>query len=46
MRSLHLLARILKVYTEALTEFSHIYCPDILNNLLLSQGSVLETVWE
>ena len=30
-RSPHLLARILKVYTEALTEFSHIYYPDGLN---------------
>lgn len=25
---------ILKVYVEALTEFSHLYCPDNLNNTI------------
>ena len=24
------------IYIEALTGFSHIYCPDVLNNILLS----------
>ena len=42
-RSLHLPARILKVYTEALTGFSHIYHPDDLNSTVLSQGCILET---
>lgn len=32
----------LKVYTEALTRFSHIHWPDGLNNTLLSQGCFLE----
>lgn len=41
-RSLHLLARILKVYTEGIMGFSHISCPDGLNNTLLSQGCVSE----
>ena len=43
MRSRHPPVRILKVYTEALTGFSHIYCPDGLSNTWLSQGCVLET---
>ena len=42
-RYLHSTTRILKVYTEALTGFSHIYHPNDLNNTLLSQGCVLET---
>ena len=41
-RSLRPPARILKVYTETLTGFSHISCPDGLNNISLSQGCVLE----
>ena len=32
--------RILKVYLESLTGFSHVYCPDGLNNTLLSQGCI------
>lgn len=32
----------LKVYTEALTRFTHVHCPDGLNNTLLSQGCFLE----
>ena len=36
-------ARILRVYIEALMEFSPIYRPDGLKNILLSQGCVLET---
>ena len=32
----------LKVSIEALTEFSHMYCPDGLINTLLSQGCVFE----
>lgn len=40
--SSNILPRILKVYTEALTGFSHIYCPHGLNNLF-SQGCILET---
>ena len=43
-RSLYPPTRILKVHTEASTGFSHVYCPDGLNNTLLSQGCVLETV--
>lgn len=39
-RSLHLPTRILK---SALTEFSHINCPDGLNSMLLSEGCVLGT---
>lgn len=35
-------ARILKVYTETLTELRHIYCLDGLNNTSLSQGYFLE----
>lgn len=31
----------LKVYREALTGFSRVYCPDGLNHTLLSQGCVL-----
>lgn len=34
--------RILEVFREVLTGFSHIYCPDGLNNALLSQGCDLE----
>lgn len=37
-RSLYLSARIVKVYTEALTGFSHIYHPDDLNDTLLSKA--------
>ena len=40
--SLHPPTRILKVYIEALTRFSHIVHPDGLNNTLLSQGCFLE----
>ena len=40
---LHLPARILKVYIDTLMGFSHIYYPDDLNNISLSQGCVLET---
>ena len=43
-RSLHSPARILKVYTEALTGFSHIFSPDGLNNTLLSQCFILENI--
>ena len=37
-----------KICTEALTMLSHIYCPDGLNNTLLSPGYVLEQppLWE
>lgn len=41
--SLHLSARILKVYIETLMGFSHIFSPDGLNNTLLFQGCILET---
>ena len=41
-RSLHPSARILNVYVEALTGFSHLYRPDDLNNTLVSQGCMLE----
>ena len=34
---------ILEVYREALTGFSHIFCPDGLNHTLLSQDCILET---
>lgn len=37
------LHRILKVYTEALTSFSHIYNPDGLKNTLFSQDYILGT---
>lgn len=30
------------IYDGTLTEFSHLYCPDDLNNLLPSQGCVLK----
>ena len=43
IRSPHPPARILKVCIEALPEFSHIFSLDGLNNILLSQGCVLET---
>lgn len=42
-KSLHPPARILKVYIQTLTGFSHIHNPGGLNNTLLSQGYVLET---
>ena len=40
--------RILKLYTEILTGFSHVYRPDGLNNTLFCQGSILEQLplWE
>lgn len=38
----HLLSRILKVYIQALARFSHVCCPDGLNNTLLSSGYLLE----
>lgn len=39
-RLLHLPARILEVYVEDLTEFSHLFIPDDLNNAVLSRGYV------
>lgn len=36
---------ILKVYTETLTEFNHVYHPDGLNNTLLSKGVAFEQLW-
>lgn len=36
--------RLLKVYIEGLTGFNHVYYPDGLNNILLSQGHVFEAV--
>ena len=41
-RSLPLPPRILS-FIEALTGFSHVFSPDGPNNILLSQGYVLET---
>ena len=41
-RSPHLPATILEVYLNSLTRFSHIFCPDGLNNILLSQSCFLE----
>ena len=41
-RSQHLPSKILKVYIEALTSFSHIYTRQIVPIPKLSQGSVLE----
>lgn len=41
-RSLHLPTRVLRVYIEALMGFSHIQSPDGLNNILFSQGYILE----
>lgn len=38
----YLPARILKVYVKALTGFSHVYLPDVLNNTLLPSGCDLE----
>lgn len=38
--------QILTVCIEALTGFSHIYCPDGLNATLLSQGYVLRAASE
>lgn len=40
-RSLHPSPRILNVYIEALAGFSHVYCPDDLNNTSLSQVCIL-----
>ena len=42
-KSLHLPTRILKVYIEALTGFSHLFSPDGLINTSLSQGCITET---
>lgn len=41
-RSLYLPTKILKIYVEAFTGFSHVYHPDGLYNTLLSQGCVLQ----
>ena len=41
-RSLHLPARILKIYREALIELHHIHHPAGLNNTLFSQGCALK----
>lgn len=41
-RSLHPPTRMLKVYIEALTRFSHEYHSDDLNNILLLQGCFVE----
>lgn len=41
-RSPHLPTRILKVYIEALPGFSHIYCPEGLNNILFSSSCSFE----
>lgn len=41
-RSLHLPARIFKVYIEALSGFGHTFSPDGFNSTLLSQGCLLE----
>lgn len=41
-RSLHLVARILKVHREALTRFSHIHRPDSSNSTLLPQSHFIE----
>ena len=38
-----LTAKILRVYIEALTGFSHVFSPDGLDSTLLSQGCILET---
>ena len=43
-RSPYTLTRILKVYIEALTGFSHITNPDGLNNTVFSQGCILESI--
>lgn len=37
------LTRLLKVYLEVLTVFSHVFSPDGINNTLFSQGCVLDT---
>lgn len=42
-RCLHLSTRILRVYIEALSEFSHVYQPDGFDDILVSQGCVLES---
>ena len=39
---MHLLARILKVYREALMGLSHAHCPDAHSNTLLSQDFINE----
>ena len=41
-RSPHSSTRTLKVYIEDFTGFSHVCCPDGLNNTWLSEGCVLE----
>lgn len=43
-KSLYLPTRILKVYTKALTGFSHVSSPDGLKNTLFSQDYVTGTV--
>ena len=40
----HLLPRLLEVYKEASTRFSHIFSADRLNTTLLSQCCILETI--
>ena len=47
-RSLHLTSRILKVYTEGLPGFIHIFSPDGLNNTFLSQVHILQrpSLWQ
>lgn len=44
IRFLHLPARNLKVYIQALTGFNHIYHSDDLNTTSVSQGCILKTV--
>lgn len=48
MRSLHTTTRILRVYRETLTGFSHLHSLDGLSNAELSQGCVLGQLimWE
>lgn len=41
-RSLHPTTRILKVYIEALTEFTHVYCPDGLTTLCSLEAVTLK----
>lgn len=41
-RSPHQVTQILKVYTEVLTRFTHIYHSNDLNNTWFSQGYILE----
>ena len=42
-QSLHLLTRILKVYIEVLAGFVHLYHPNGLHNIFLSQSCFFET---